>query len=169
MKKSKKAQGEIIGAVILILIVVTISIIVLTFVVPFVRERLAGTGCFDLSGQISFSDNTKYTCYKENPGADSEVSLQIHVGDVKDFEGFIIELGGATSKSIEIKEGVTISDPEVKMFSGATTLKLPGKNEERTYTIKHEPPDYVRLYPILKGGKTCDVSDTISKLEICTA
>jgi len=170
LPKSKRSQGEIIGAVILVLIVVAVSIIVLSFAVPFVRERLAETSCFDLAGQVTFSEG-RYTCF-DNKGntvdTDDKINLQIHIGDVNEsLDGFIVELGGADSKSIEIKEGVTISNPDVKMYDGSTTLVLPGKNEERTYVITDKLPDYVRLYPILKGGKTCDLADTINKLDRC--
>ncbi|MEK6872484.1 MAG: hypothetical protein AABW90_00550 [Nanoarchaeota archaeon] len=168
---SKHSQSEIMGTVILILIVVSISIILLTFAVPFVKERLAGTDCFNVINQVSFSDS-KYTCFDNKNDVDAtndEINLQVHFGELNEsLEGFLIELGGAASKSIEIKEG-NINDDGIWMYNSVDTdpLKLPGKNEERTYVILNEYPEYVRIYPILTGGKTCDVSDIIDKLPLC--
>lgn len=167
---SKRSQSEIMGTVILILIVVSISVILFTFAVPFVKERLAGTNCFDIINQVSFSD-TKYTCFdnKNDVNANNdEINLQVHFGELNEsLEGFLIELGGAASRSIEIKEGISFNN--IKMYNGNYNdpLELPGKNEERTYTLLQGYPEYVRIYPILKGGKTCDVSDVIDKLPLC--
>ena len=169
--KNNKAQSEIMGTVILILIVVSISIILFTFAVPFVKERLAGTDCFNVINQVSFSDS-KYTCFDNKNDVDAtndEINLQVHFGELNEsLEGFLVELGGATSRSIEIKEG-NINNDGVWMFNSGDTdpLKLPGKNEERTYVILNEYPDYIRIYPVLNGGKTCDVSDIIDKLAVC--
>lgn len=172
--KDNKAQSEIMGTVILILIVISISVILFTFAIPFVQERLAGTSCFDVINQVSFSDS-KYTCFDDNVASDDEINLQVHFGELNEsLEGFLIELGGATSRSFEIKEGKTFDD--IKMFGKKKTgedyeygdpLELPGKNEERTYVISKDYPEYVRIYPILTGGKTCDVSDIIDRLPKC--
>ncbi len=170
LPKSKRSQSEIMGTVILILIVVSIAVILFTFAVPFVKERLAGTGCFDIINQVSFSDS-KYTCFNNKNDVDAsndEINLQVHFRELNEsLEGFLIELGGATSKSIEIKKGSSFNN--VKMYNGNYNelLELPGKNEERTYTFLQGYPEYVRIYPILKGGKTCDVSDVIDKLTLC--
>ena len=174
-KKSNKAQGAIIGTVLLILIVISIAIIVMTFVIPFVKNQLADTGCFDVVGQVSFKDNPSYTCFDKkvtpSDGSNDEIRLQVHVGDVNEsLEGFTIVLEEkGKSKSIEIKDGT--KDEKVKMFGKkpdgtffaySDPLELPGKNEERTYVFKEDKPDFVSIYPILKGGKTCEVSDTLS-------
>ncbi len=177
-KKSNKAQGAIIGTVLLILIVISIAIIVMTFVIPFVKNQLADTGCFDVVGQVSFKDNPSYTCFddKDNDVAsDNEIRLQVHIGDINEsLEGFTIVLEKeGSSKSIEIKEG-NINEDGVRMLGEADTapLRLPGKNEERTYAIgganiEGNNPDFIKIYPILKGGKTCEASDSLDILDDC--
>ena len=171
LPKSKRAQSEIMGTVILILIVVSVSIILFTFAIPFVKEKLASTDCFDVINQVSITDG-KYTCFDDKNTADDtddEVNVQVHFGELNDsLSGFFIELGGATSKTIEIKaENVD----NVRMYDADYTqeLELPGKNEERTYVILNEEPEYLRIYARLTTGKICDVSDSVDKLNECGA
>ncbi len=157
-----------VGTVLLILIVVGAGLLIFNFVVPFIKENLGGTKCFETVGQIRFS-NSKYTCFDDkNDGTNNndEINLQVHFGENKSLEGFIIELGGVSSRSINIKNGVSLS--EVKMFGGSYegALELPGKNEERTYVIQNSRPDYAKIYALV-DGKSCDVSDTITKLDDC--
>ena len=171
-KINNKAQGEIIGTVLLILIVVAAGMAIIAFVVPFVEKKLVQTGCLDVAGQITFNDNSKYTCYDTNDvnPDNNELRLQVHVGDIDEsLEGFVIELGGASSKSYEIKDEGVFND--IRMFEGYynSNLELPGKNEERTYVfLRDNIPDTVRVYPKLTEGEVCEVSDAVDNLKLCS-
>jgi flagellin-like protein len=160
--RMKKAQSEVIATVLLILIVLITGGIIMSFVVPFVQRQLEGTGCFDVISKVEISRDDRYTCYK-----DGEISVQIHIGDVeKELGGFVIELGGAASRSYEISDGLTIEG--VKMFGGEKVLSLPGQNEERTYLLtSSDIPDSVSVYPKLASGQTCERSDFLSQVNVC--
>ena len=167
----RKAQSQIISTVILILIVISLAVIILNFTVPFVKDRLAGTRCLDVVGQVTFSNSPTYTCF-DNKGDTSiindEIRLQVHIGDIDDIlKGFLIELGGASTRSIQIINGSIVNN--VKMFGLSYTdpLELPGRNEERTYVIKGEFPETINIYPLLKDGNVCGVSDSIDRLDSC--
>ena len=167
----RKAQSQIISTVILILIVISLAVIILNFTVPFVKDRLAGTSCLDVVGQVTFSNSPTYTCFN-NKGDTSiindEIRLQVHIGDIDDIlKGFLIELGGASTRSIQIINGSIVNN--VKMFGLSYTdpLELPGRNEERTYVIKGEFPETINIYPLLKDGNVCGVSDSIDRLDSC--
>ncbi len=169
----KKAQSQIVTAVLLILVVIALAVIILNFSTNFVQDSLGGTGCFELLQRegVKFGSDT-YTCFDPKTASldDGEVSLQVKIGDVNEtISGFVVELGGASTNSFEIKEGVTFS--EVRMSDGNYDEALslpPARNSARTYVIKNDPaPDVVRLYPILSDGEVCDASDVIENIPAC--
>jgi len=48
-------------------------------------------------------------------------------------------------------------------------FEIPNSTEERTYIIDSvdSKPDYITVYPILSGGKSCGESDSINEVEDC--
>jgi len=162
-KKTIKAQSGIIAAVLLILIVIIAAMIVLTFVVPFVKDQLQGGDCLAVAGKMEITTNPRYTCYNST----SEIlNIQVHYGDLENLtKGFQLTIESAgKSKSIEVVPGTT----DVKMYDGGT-IELPGKNEERTYNITNitSTPESIEIYPILNSGKTCDASDSATSIALC--
>ena len=164
-----KSQSQIITAVLLILIAVGLAVIILNFSTNFVKDKLDSTGCFDIIDKVSFVDSNKYTCFNNkndiNPDND-EVNLKVHLGDVKSVSGLLIEIGGASTKSIRIIDEITI--PGVKMYDGGTILKLPKKNEERTYIISVSGvPESIKIYPIINDKQVCEASDILETMVLC--
>ena len=155
----KKAQSQIVTAVLLILIVIALAVVVLNFSMNFVKDKLSGTGCFEAVDKVTFTNSNDYTCYKA-----PDLRLQVHIGDINEsISGFLIETGGANTKSIEIKEGKQ-ADDDIKMYEpvdGDTKLHIPGKNEERTYEFPNNNPETVKIYPILTDGQVCEASDIL--------
>ena len=170
----KKAQSQIVTAVLLILIVIALTVIILNFSMNFVKDKLSGTGCFEAVDKVTFTNSNKYTCI-DTKGTDAKdddvLNLQVHIGDINEsISGFLIETGGASTKSIEIKEGKP-ADTDVEMYEpadGDTKLHIPGKNEERTYVFEFESkPETVKIYPILTDGQVCEASDILEKIILC--
>jgi len=162
---SKKSQSEVITTVLLILLVLASIVIVMNFVVPFVKNQLSGSDCFNVADKIQITNNDMYTCYNSSS---SKLNVQVHIGDVVDkIEGFSISLGGASSSVYTIKNGTTVTN--VAMYGGSTNLILPGKNEEKTYVISgvSSRPDNIKVYPILTNGKSCDSVETINEVTMC--
>ena len=164
----KKAQSQIVTAVLLILIVIALAVVVLNFSMNFVKDKLSGTGCFEAVDKVTFTNSKDYTCIdtKGTPTKDDDVlNLQVHIGDINEsISGFLIETGGATTISREIKGGKV---DNVTMYDGSKTLELPGKNEERTYVFDIESPETVKIYPILTDGQVCEASDILEKIILC--
>ena len=167
----KKAQSQIVTAVILIFIVITLSIIILNFTVPFVKDRLSGTGCLDVVGQVSFTNNPSYTCLDDKSDP-KEIRLQVHVGDVEELLGFTITMDSdGSSESYEIKNDS--KNINIKIFTIDDShkyndaLRIPGKNLEITYVIKRSIADSIKIYPLLKDGNVCDFTDAIESLGSC--
>ena len=149
-----------------------LAVIIMNFAVPFVNKSLSGTDCFEVIGQVEITNNEKYNCFAPDGGNSSEgnLRLQVHIGDINDsLSGFLVELGGASTKSVQIKNG-NINEDGVMMFGNEdnASLEVPGKNEERTYIIKEVLPDVVRVYPLLKDGKVCDTFDSLESISLCS-
>ena len=169
----KKAQSQIVTAVLLILVVIGLAVIILNFSTNFVEDSLSGTGCFELLQKegVRFGSDT-YTCFdpKGQSEDDGEVSLQVKIGDVNEsISGFVIELGGASTNSFEIDNDASFINVRMSdgPFGGPLTLP-PTRNSARTYVIQNDPaPDVVRIYPILSDGEVCDQSDVIENIPAC--
>ena len=170
----KKAQSQIVTAVLLILIVIALAVVVLNFSMNFVKDKLSGTGCFEAVDKVTFTNSKDYTCYytyiiqvvDEDDITKHLLNLQVHIGDINEsISGFLIETGGATTISREIKGGKV---DNVTMYDGSKTLELPGKNEERTYIFSlKSSPETVKIYPILTDGQVCEASDILEKIILC--
>lgn len=162
----KKSQSEVVTSVLLILIVIAAASIIIGFVIPFVRNQISDSDCFKVIDQIKITENTDYNCYENN-----NMSLQIHMGDAVDLiNGFIIEVGGASTKAFEVTNGTDGSSNKIYMYGGSSTIILPKKNEEKTYILADldAKPEIIRLYPILNSGKTCSSpSSVLNSIETC--
>jgi len=171
-KKHKRAQSQIITTVLLILIVISIALILINFVVPFVKKQLSNSDCLEVMDSVSIENNKRYTCYDEISNADDETRVQIRVGENKSLHGFVIELsGGGSSNSYKIiNEGRGVTD-NVKNYGeeDGDPLIIPGKNQQRTYIIVHEGKPYsIRVYPMISSEKSCDSSDINNEVPFCT-
>jgi len=160
MLNYKRSQSQIVSTVLLILIVITAIVLIFSFVIPFVKDKLSEGDCLDVAGKVEIS--TGYTCHNG-----SAMQVQVYIADIEEIiEGFSIELGGPSSKTIKIEESNGISG--VKMCNQSAVIYLPGNNEERTYVFENvNKPTLVRVYPILKGGKVCSSSDTTTTIDDC--
>jgi flagellin-like protein len=167
---NRKAQSQIVGTVLLLLIVIAVGVILMTFVVPFVQERLEGTGCFDITGKVSIMNNPEYTCWNSS---ESEINLQVHFGDIdiETIKGLMIVTGGADSTSYKLIPGEGNSEVKNIGKNYNTALEFPGKNTERTFIIKksgsNEFLDNIKIHAILEGDKTCEQSDIVNNLPSC--
>jgi flagellin-like protein len=165
----KKAQSQIVTAVLLILIVIALAVVVLNFSMNFVKDKLSGTGCFEAVDKVTLTNSNKYTCFNDSNkgGPQDHLLLQVHIGDINEsISGFLIETGGANTISREIKKDVNITG--IKMYDGSENLEIPGKNEERTYVFEFESkPETVKIYPILTDGQVCEASDILEKVILC--
>jgi flagellin-like protein len=165
--KRKKAQSQIIGTILLILLVVIAAGIIMAFLLPKIPDWLSGSKCLDVADKIKIRNNPQYSCYN---ATSTNTYVQAGIGDILDkIEGFAIELGGAASKTYHIKNSASPQEVEMYPENSPNPVQLPGNNEERTYVLKGfgQKPDYIRIYPILKDGKLCDSSDTLTTVKQC--
>ncbi len=165
---NKKSQSQVVATVLLILIVVISVMVVMAFVVPFVRDALKND-CYKVSGQIEFRNSPIYTCWNST---NKSVNVQIHLGDLGNtsIKGFQVNLG-KDDGSTDSYEIYPETPDDVTMYGGASTIKLPTKNGERTYTLGNESitskPTKLELSPILPGDKRCGTESVITPVPEC--
>lgn len=159
-KRRNRAQSQIVSTVILILITIVAAGLIIGFIIPFVKDKLSGGDCLDIINQVEISSG--YTCYDDS-GVDNYTQVQIHIGPVRNLiDGFIVELGGASSKSFKILEN---DNSDVSMYNNEN-FSLPNDAEERTYILNiFSKPDYIKVYPVLRGDKYCGEADSVLSID----
>ena len=156
LSKSNTSQSMIISTVLLILLVIVASMVIFSFVIPFVKDRLASGNCIDVVNKVSIEEDIRYTCYDDT---NKNVSVKIRIGDVRELiEGFRVVIDSTNSESVDIKNETSAIG--ISMYNGTDytlNLSLPSNNGAITYKIPHSTqPESVSVHPILKGGSTCD-------------
>lgn len=174
--KNLKAQSQIVATVLLILIVVAAAVVIMSFVLPFVNKQLDKGKCFEVVDKLEIVNNAKYTCQDLTDPDNRKVSVQIHIGPVSDLvSGFIIEFGGAASKTYEITKKTDNGIAHVMNYNGqefGEALKFPGNNEERTYVFEYDLNNLgainsIDVYAKLADGQICASSDSVKKVPFC--
>jgi flagellin-like protein len=164
IKRGEKAQSEIISSILLVLLVIAAVVVVIGIVMNLIQNKEHDIKCVDVLGKIEISDG--YTCYNTD-ASPKEMQVQVHVSNIaQSIDGFVIEVGGASTNSYKIENSSTLAG--VKMCNQSAVLYLPNNNEERTYVITStDKPDLVRVHPVLKGGNLCQASDSVSEIREC--
>lgn len=164
MVKGIRSQSEIISSLLLILLVIAAAAIISTVTIGIVQNEMKKSDCLDVSGKVTITDT--WTCYNNDLAA-PEMQVQVHIDKIRDLiSGYAISVGGASSKSYEIKDNITLTD--VSMCNGSLTLYLANNSEERTYRIlSADKPSSIQVYPILKDGRTCQLSDSSVEIQEC--
>ncbi|MDP1729201.1 MAG: hypothetical protein Q8L27_03305 [archaeon] len=165
MKKSKKAQGEIITTVLLLLIGIVAVALVSTFIINMVRDYLKPTDCFKTTGQFMLGSDQDYNYYDATT---KEVHVTISRAE-KDFNltGLVVIYGdGASTTKVQVLPGVDATG-KVKMISGVTTsstIILPGTQETKAYLINAASfggvVTKVAIAPILSSTGECKEADS---------
>lgn len=165
MINNNKGQSEVVTTVLLILIAIVAITVLAIFAINFVKNQIEKSKCFDVLDLIEIKNNPSYTCFNTTG---SNVRVQIHLAETQGLlEGFTIEVGGADTQTFKILNNSVVSG--VQMYSGETSLFIPGDNSERTYKISGitTKPDTLKAYPVLKGGKVCQSSNNLNTVPYC--
>ncbi len=172
---NKRGVSEVVATVLIVLVTVTAGVIIINFVIPFVRDNLnKGSECIMYGNYFKFEekiDGKNYNCYKISPAGEYRSSVRNNGGSDVNPEkvlGFQIVLSGSQSQSASIKVPVSENSPVVTMYDPTQTqVSIPGSGEVYTYKFNlNEGYRNSKIYPMLKSGKICEASDEIS-LEAC--
>jgi FlaG/FlaF family flagellin (archaellin) len=170
--ENKKGLSTVIATVLLILLVVVATGIVWAFVNNIVTNKTAGVqSCFDVTSSPKVTLNGGYTCYIN--ATNGEVQFSVDIGDAQ-INGLAVSIAvGGNSKTFTLTNEDTVI-PNLKPYGDSYTysdpVKLPGKNEGRTYVAsgfntKLNKVDSIKIAPIVE--KQCDLSDQTYQIDDC--
>jgi hypothetical protein len=172
MIKNKKALSTVIATVLIILLVLVSVAIVWKFIQNIVNpEKLdKAQSCFDATSSGKVTINDYYTCYNQTS---NEVQFSIDIKDVTIDSLVVSILVGGNSKSFTLTNNDTIV-PNLRPYKGSsgTTVKLPGKNEGKTYVAEGFEAgagkvDWIKIAPVI-AGQQCDASDETYQVDYCS-
>lgn len=169
--KNKKGLSTVIATVLMILLVTVSMSIVWVFVRGIVSEKTEGTKpCFDVESSQTVTINGYYTCYNSTHG---KVQFSIDIGDAQ-IDGLIVSiLVDGNSKSFTLTNQLTYVPGLVPYGAISGNVKLPGKNEGKTYVasgswiVAGSKVDSIKIAPII-GDKQCEASDSTYTVEDCS-
>jgi len=164
----RKAASKVVSAVLTMLIILVIIAIIIIFVVPFSKEKLSKDECLKIAGVFKIVNDIEFTCF-----TDGYTKVQIYAEDPlyeEDIYEFAAGFGIVLEDADESKTYVIIP-PTSELVNNNLPFDLPKANEKRTYTLKtntNTEHQYIKVYPILNGGKTCDIVDSLKNINRCT-
>ncbi len=149
--------STIVATVLMILITLAAFAILAGFIVPFVRDTLQeSTSCLDYRDYFTFVeefDGVRYNCFDvSNQGISVKAKNLDEEIDVKEF-GLVFGTEG-DSKSVGLDE--------LRVLGSAVEKRAPNPGETITYVYETNVRyDTIDIYPILKSGDACEVTDSI--------
>lgn len=169
----KKGLSAVVATIALIFLSVAAVTIVANFLIPFVRERLGETDCFNYRDYFYFEENYGYNCYNHTEYSNYYYGLSIGARSSKEaanekVDGFRLAFQKTgEAQVIDVKNGTANNSGEggIRMLNSSITLmQLPNIGEVKTYIYNSSTGDFnsVDVYAILKDNKVCpDASDSI--------
>ena len=180
--KTKRGLSTIVAAVLLIMLTVTAATILIRFLQPFVRNNLTeNSECIPFQDYYQFQQTFEnatgsysFNCYQQSNGQ-TYIATMIKAGqnasqeDMENLNGFTIVFGnsGGEAEPVILTNGKTVTFNIGGIWriddAGNSILEINKPRETLTY-IYHANKIYntAEVYPILKDGRTCEKSDTIT-------
>jgi hypothetical protein len=165
----RRGISNVVVTVLLVLLGITAVGVIAAFIIPFVKDSLDdGTACLTYRDYYQFEEEFKMNCRQGS----------LHGASVRaaGSEGLAEEVSGmrltfseeGSAKTVKIDAGADVKPGELTMLNPAAgTFSIPGPGEVRTYVhTSSEAYTKVKVFPVLKTGKVCDVTDEIT-LKLC--
>ncbi len=170
LNKNKKGLSTVIATLIIITLVMVTASIVWVEVSKILKESQENTqACFNIFDKVTL--NREYSCYNSTS---KDMELSINIGDIDVEEVLILISGRGESESAKItSQGSQIN--YVRNYNNLLNniIKLPGKNEGKTYLFNTTGlgigiPQSVSIAPKI-NKKQCEVSDIMRTIDNCMA
>ncbi len=176
----KKGISTVVATVLILLITVVIAGIVSQVVVPFVQKSLSESReCFVYRDYFIVEESLGYSCFQKNSNNAFfyGISIKASVGDdeiANEVNGFkLVFIKDSSSKTKDVISGLTKDkNQEGVWILGERVLggiRIPKQGEVLTYVYNGGIEEYkkIEVYPILKSGKICPMTDNMKVIE-CT-
>lgn len=166
--RSKRGLSPVIATVLLILLTIAAVVIVAGIVIPFVRNNLSeSTACLNYRDYFQFEeeiDGLRFNCYDSGNQGITVKASTVSESVSNEINGFeLVFLKGENSERVSFVNN-TLSTSLWKLGgSSGDVLKMPYSGEIITYVYDAgEKFDSVEIYPLLKSGDVCEVSDSVN-------
>lgn len=161
LSKNKAGVSTVIATVLLILLTISIAVLLVQFLVPYVKNNLyKGTECVSYQEYFKFVqeiESKNYNCYQTGfIGASIKAETKESVIDLSKIKGFKIVYykSDASEKIVEVNSNIP-NNGEIITYKSIITAAQETKGF-----------DAAEIYTLMKSGKICSVSDKI-EIEIC--
>jgi flagellin-like protein len=160
----KRGVSPVIAAVLLIIITVAAAALIMSFVLPFVKDELSNSGsCLDVLEGIEFAES-QFNCV--NPASDeSGFSVKINKKGIQGFRVGLIDDTGSSVVHTITEDDNENTLPGLRMVGGAALISYPSVGGQKSYVVMGQYFE-AEISPVLKGGDVCPVSDKIN-IEDC--
>lgn len=174
-KTKKKGLSPVVATVALVMITVAAAFFISGFVVPFVKNQLSsGTECVGYEEYFTFYEEFEFNCYKSVGGRVlTGLSIQAKSASdekVENIKGIRIQfLREGESIGVDIVAGAPANSGNLRMLNKSVgVLSVPERGGVKTYVYNSSASfDSVELYPILKNGRICGLTDKMKIDGIC--
>lgn len=176
----KKAVSDVVATVLIILLTVSAVALLVSFISPFVEKNLdSSTACLPYKEHYQFEqsvDGIYYNCYQINGsqvlvGATIKFGSDLNENEIENLNGLLVVFSGTSKvETVNLTNGKSATKTlgGVWELEGSSILEVNGANEIRTYVYNTTSSfSKAEIYPVLKSGKICEISDSIN-LEQCS-
>ena len=150
----KKGVSAIVATMILLVITVVLAALIMTVVVPFVKDQL-GTSkeCADTLDSLEFGESP-FNCYSTT---ETGFSVKVKKDAVVGVQVSLINQNG-DSQVYTIKNGSVVNG--IRMKASTTPLEFPTTGGQRTY-VANVQFARAEIAPLTVSDRICEVADTI--------
>ncbi len=166
--KNNRGMSSVVASVLLILITISAVAIISTFIIEFTDKSLKSTECFDFRDYFSFDQSFDYNCRDESNGIYLiSVKSRPDNSSSEFIDGLSLRFMGDGNTATEHIIGGTptgiIEMMDERIGNGRLVIPKSGSRYSAlTYNYSsNEIYNKIEVYALLKGGKICDMSDSI--------
>lgn len=165
----KRGLSNVVATVVLVFITSVAVVIIAGVVIPFVKNNLSESDCFNYKDYFMFESSYGYNCWANSDNSKNFVVSVIANSNEPRVTGIRFTfLNRGNARSFEIKENQEIS-PEFRMLNSSKQyFEIPRGGEVRTYVFNStENWSEARISAQIDGKKFCDFSDNINLEVVC--
>lgn len=175
----KRGLSVVVASTLLILLAVSGVVIIGGYLIPFTRDSLVDTACFDFRDYFSFDDSFGFNCYSQN-SADYNYIFSVRArADNSNSERVIglnvrfLTSGSDRSSIATVKKGVISGGLKMHGSIPPDIPKAGGAYASLSYDYASSNVLYetVEVYPIIQDpknpdGKICEKSDSVKLIKL---
>ena len=150
----RRGISPVVASVFLLVITVTAAALIMSFVLPFVRQELNdGGSCLEVLEGIEFGES-QWNCFHSG---ETGFSVKINKAEVDGFRISLVDSAGSSIvHSVDSdNKGTVISGLRMVGSAPGGYIDLPDIGGQRSYVATSGAYERAEIAPVLKGGDVC--------------